>query len=85
MTNKNLFKSLTSTLPRATAMNHAGGTAYALPPKHALAQLAATGCFNNTYYAHGDEHLTNLIALAERPAGSFRRRRHELRAAARGG
>jgi 60 kDa SS-A/Ro ribonucleoprotein len=65
MANKNLFKSLTSTLPRATAMNQAGGAAYALPPKHALAQLAATGCFNNTFYAHGAEQLADLIALAE--------------------
>ena len=65
MANKNLFKSLKSTLPRAAAINHAGGSAYALPPKHALAQLAATGCFNNTYYAHGDEQLASLVALAE--------------------
>jgi 60 kDa SS-A/Ro ribonucleoprotein len=65
MANKNLFKSLTSTLPRANAVNHAGGSAYALPPKQALAQLAATGCFNNTFYAHGDEQLANLLVLAE--------------------
>jgi 60 kDa SS-A/Ro ribonucleoprotein len=65
MANKNLFKSLTSTLPRATTVNLAGGPAYALPPKQALAQLAATGCFNNTFYAYGDEQLVNLLVLAE--------------------
>jgi len=41
--NKSLFSSLTSLLPRADAVNEAGGKAYALPPKSALAQLAATG------------------------------------------
>src|ERR1700674_1963569 len=41
MANKNLFSSLKSLLPRANAVNEAGGRAYRLSPKHALAQLAA--------------------------------------------
>ena len=41
MANKSLFSSLKSLLPRATVRNDAGGPAYALEPKHALAQLAA--------------------------------------------
>ena len=49
MANKTLFSSLKSWLPRATAINEAGGAAYALMPKHALAQIAATGCFNGTF------------------------------------
>ena len=53
MANKTLFASLKSLLPRADARNEAGGLAYQLPPKHALAQLAATGCFNGTFYAAG--------------------------------
>jgi 60 kDa SS-A/Ro ribonucleoprotein len=43
MANKTLFLSATSTLPRADVRNEAGGLAYQLAPKHALAQLAATG------------------------------------------
>ncbi len=51
MANKNLFASATSVIPRADTRNEAGGLAYRLAPKHALAQLAATGCFNGVYYA----------------------------------
>src|SRR5262245_7903214 len=64
MANKNLFSSVKSLLPRADAVNEAGGRAYSLPPKHALAQLAATGCFNGTYYAAADAQLDTLLALA---------------------
>jgi len=32
------------TAPRTDTQNSAGGRAYQLAPKHALAQLAATGC-----------------------------------------
>jgi 60 kDa SS-A/Ro ribonucleoprotein len=46
MANTTLFASLKCRFARATARNEAGGRAYALPAKHALAQLAATGCFN---------------------------------------
>ena len=54
MANSTLFASLKSLLPRADTRNEAGGRAYTLPPKHALAQLAATGCFNGTYYTGAD-------------------------------
>ena len=64
MANKNLFAGLTSLLPRADAVNEAGGRAYRLPPKHALAQLAATGCFNGAYYAEAEDQLAQLLALA---------------------
>src|SRR5262245_31401405 len=40
MANKSLFAGLKSLFPRARARNEAGGPAYALPPKHALAQIA---------------------------------------------
>ena len=49
MANKTLFSSAKSRLPRATAVNEAGGAAYQLAPKHALAQIAATGCFNGAF------------------------------------
>jgi 60 kDa SS-A/Ro ribonucleoprotein len=65
MANKNLFASATSRLPRADAVNEAGGRAYRLPPRHALAQLAATGCFNGTYYAAAEDQLATLRTLVD--------------------
>jgi 60 kDa SS-A/Ro ribonucleoprotein len=61
--NRNLFGSLQSLLRRADARNEAGGRAYQLSPKHALAQLAATGCFNGVYYAQAEDQLATLLAL----------------------
>jgi 60 kDa SS-A/Ro ribonucleoprotein len=63
MANKSLFSGLKSLFPRAAARNEAGGIAYALPPKHALAQVAATGCFNGAFYAEADDQLETLRAL----------------------
>jgi len=63
MANKSLFSSLKSLVPRATVRNEAGGPAYALEPKHALAQFAATGCFNGTYYADAESQLDTLKSL----------------------
>ena len=65
MANKNLFASLGSLLPRADVRNEAGGRAYRLAPRHALAQLAATGCFNNAYYNDAEQQLATLLALVE--------------------
>jgi 60 kDa SS-A/Ro ribonucleoprotein len=64
MANKSLFSSLKSLLPRADTRNAAGGRAYALTPRHALAQLAATGCFNGAYYTEAEQQLALLLALA---------------------
>jgi 60 kDa SS-A/Ro ribonucleoprotein len=50
---------------RADTMNEAGGRAYRLPPKHALAQLAATSCFNGVYYADAESQLAAVLALAD--------------------
>jgi 60 kDa SS-A/Ro ribonucleoprotein len=65
MANTSLFSSIKSWLPRATATNEAGGAAYALAPKHALAQIAATGCFNGTFYATGESQLAELKKLID--------------------
>ena len=65
MANKSLFASLKSRFVRADARNEAGGRAYTLAPKHGLAQLAATGCFNGTYYAQADEQLATLKTLVD--------------------
>lgn len=63
MANKSLFSSVKALLPKTTARNDAGGPAYALGPKHALAQFAATGCFNGTFYADAESQLDTLKSL----------------------
>ncbi len=57
MANKSLFASHTSRLPRANTVNEAGGRAYKLEPKHALAQVAATG----NHWAHPPFKLCELL------------------------
>jgi 60 kDa SS-A/Ro ribonucleoprotein len=65
MANKSLFRSLVGALlPRTNAVNSEAAPAYAFPPKHALAQYAATGCLNTTYYASAEEQLDAVIKLA---------------------
>jgi hypothetical protein len=61
MANKNLFKSVVGKLlPVTDAVNDERAPAYALTPKHALAQYAATGCLNKTFYASAEEKLAKL-------------------------
>jgi 60 kDa SS-A/Ro ribonucleoprotein len=50
--------------PRADAVNEAGGRAYRLSPRHALAQVAATGTLNGVYYASADNQIDTVVALA---------------------
>ena len=63
MANKTLFSSIKQRFTRADAVNEAGGRAYKLSPKHALAQMAATGCFNGTFYASADTQLDAMRTL----------------------
>src|SRR6266852_2421122 len=64
MANKTLFKSLIGMLVPATdAINEERAPAYALSPKHQLAQYAATGCLNTTFYASADEQLAKVLEL----------------------
>ena len=64
MANKTLFKSLIGKLMPATdALNEELAPAYALSPKHQLAQYAATGCLNTTFYATADEQLAKVLEL----------------------
>lgn len=65
MANKTLFSSVKSILPRASAVNEAGGRAYSLTPKHALAQMAATGCFNGVFYARAEGQLEEMQRLID--------------------
>lgn len=63
MANKSLFQSFKSILPAATARNEEGALAYDLAPKHALAQLAATGCFGGVFYADAEAQLAQVKTL----------------------
>jgi len=64
MANPSLFRSVAGALaPKTDAVNEAGGSAYQLPPRHALAQFAATGCLNHTYYATAEDQLQQVLAL----------------------
>ena len=64
MANKNLFKSLRGPLlPVTDALNEERAPAYALSAKHQLAQYAATGCLNSTFYAGAGEQLAKVLEL----------------------
>ena len=65
MANTTLFSSIKSKLPRTDTVNEAGGRAYQFTPKHALAQMAATGCFNGVYYASAESQLDELRKLID--------------------
>jgi 60 kDa SS-A/Ro ribonucleoprotein len=66
MANVQLFQSLKNKfMPSATALNEAGAPAYVLTPKHQLAQYAATGCLNSTYYASAEAQLAKVLELCQ--------------------
>jgi 60 kDa SS-A/Ro ribonucleoprotein len=68
--NKTLFKSMLGKLglvPATDAVNEAGGNAYSLSPKAALAQYAATGCLNATFYASASDQLATILNLCASP------------------
>jgi 60 kDa SS-A/Ro ribonucleoprotein len=65
MANKSVFAAtIGKLLPRTDAQNHHGAPAYRLTPRQALAQLAATGTFNATFYASAEEQLAEVLELA---------------------
>ena len=69
MVSKNLFKSAVSAkkvIKSVNVVNNAGGKAYTLDDKAALAQLAMTGCFNGTYYVAGEDQLKQVVELANK-------------------
>lgn len=75
MANKNLFKSKKSVVApvakAATAVNEAGGKAYALSDKAALAQFAMTGTFNGTFYASAENQLQKTLDMAAKVPTEF--------------
>ena len=73
MANKTLFRpSGTGAMaPKADTTNKAGGRAYSTSDKHALAQYAATGCLNGTFYATAQDQLETVLKLAEKVEPEF--------------
>ena len=71
MANTTLFQSVKTRLTAADTRNEAGGIAYTLTPKQQLAQLAATGCLNSTYYTDAQDQLEQVLELAENLDAEF--------------
>ncbi|MCK5652745.1 MAG: TROVE domain-containing protein [Gemmatimonadetes bacterium] len=72
MANKGVFASTRGQLlPNTDIKNEAGGTAYDQGSEHGLAQLAATGCFGNTFYATAEAQLEKVLKLADGCSSDF--------------
>jgi 60 kDa SS-A/Ro ribonucleoprotein len=72
MANFQLFQSIKGKLlPAADAVNAEMAPAYAMSPRHQLAQYAATGCLNATYYANAESQLATVLALCEQVDAGF--------------
>lgn len=64
MANAQLFQSQKGKLlPPADALNSERAPAYAMSPRHQLAQYAATGCLNATFYASAEAQLATVLEL----------------------
>lgn len=63
MANFNLFNTRKTHLPASDTLNNQQAPAYSYKPKHKLAQLAVTGCLNNTYYADAETQLAEVLKL----------------------
>lgn len=72
MVNVQLFQTLKEAfLPAADTVNSAGAPAYTLSPRHQLAQYAATGCLNTTYYADAHAQLATVLELCRQVDATF--------------
>src|SRR5437016_10605 len=72
MANRTLFRSIVGALlPATDAANHEAAPAYAFEPRHALAQYAATGCLNGTFYADARAQLQTILALCDQVSPEF--------------
>jgi len=63
MANFNLFNTRAAQLPASDTLNQQQAPAYAYTPKHKLAQLAVTGCLNQTFYAEAETQLAEVLTL----------------------
>jgi 60 kDa SS-A/Ro ribonucleoprotein len=70
MASKSIFSPASKSMS-ASIFNEAGGRAYVFSPEHALAQYAATGTFNQTFYANEIDQLQKVLELASRVSPMF--------------
>lgn len=64
MANKGIFGGgVSKPAPPTDTVNEAGGTAYKMSPKHALAQLAHTGTFSDQFYTSGQDQLATISTM----------------------
>ena len=67
MVNKTVFKSSRYVAPAPTdTVNNAGGAAYSLNDKEALAQMVMTGVFNNSFYVTAQNQIDNVKDLLDK-------------------
>ena len=74
MASKKLFSNQSSnskSVKASDTVNKAGGQAYSLSDKAALAQYAMTGCFNGTFYSSDKDQLTKTLELAAKVSPEF--------------
>lgn len=72
MASKTLFQSFIGKfIPKADTVNHHSAPAYKVSAKHELAQYAATGCLNRTFYASAGEQLETVLKLCEQIEPEF--------------
>lgn len=72
MASKTLFRSIVGRLlPKTDTLNEEGRAAYAFSTEHALAQYAATGCLNSTFYAADAEQLDRVLELCRKVEPEF--------------
>jgi 60 kDa SS-A/Ro ribonucleoprotein len=70
--NKSLFQTIAGKwFPKPDAVNSEGAPAYAFSSKHALAQYAATGCLNTTFYATAEMQLETVLRLCDEVPAEF--------------
>jgi len=72
MANKNLFQTrIGKMVPETDTVNEEMAPAYALKPERAIAQYAATGCLNSTFYASAELQLAKVLDMCNRVDAEF--------------
>jgi 60 kDa SS-A/Ro ribonucleoprotein len=79
MANKNVFKNASPSsssvvgvkVPPTDTTNRGGGIAYSVTAEHALAQLACTGTFNDSFYGTGTDQLAGIRKAADQCSPDF--------------
>jgi 60 kDa SS-A/Ro ribonucleoprotein len=64
MANSQVFNTQQAKLPACDTLNATQVPAYAYSAKHKLAQLAVTGCLNQTFHASAESQLDSVLQLA---------------------